>query len=336
MPGKRPIDIQRDAAITLQIGGNDKSPTREFLSTGNCLYIIKDTSVFKVQLADDIDPGRTNPAVPNLSQQILTAGYENEIVARILLTAKYLFDERNATVTPFVATLFENCIVLTRHLLELELLVRELADEILRKQAAFAEQPAAPNAFSLPSITGLDSKLHSVLTKADKAKDSILGICRLQFLPGAAGKGKLEDLHKAIEAAMQAEPDLFTAWTETSKYFSLIRNMRNVSEHPKENYQLLLTNFEMQPNGQVYPPLVEVQHPDTPIRTLPLSELVEFVRNMTLDHAEMMLAFIRFAVLLKDNPFQEWVAEFPEGERRHKFVRYYRAIQLNGAWRILG
>jgi hypothetical protein len=62
----------------------------EFLSTGNSLYVIKEAGVYRIQLADDIDPARANPNIPNLNQQVLAAGHNNEIVARILLTAKYL------------------------------------------------------------------------------------------------------------------------------------------------------------------------------------------------------------------------------------------------------
>lgn len=336
MPPKRPIDIQRDAAFTLHIGGDDKSATKEFPSTGDSLYVIKETSVFKIQLADDIDPGRTNPNVPNLSQQVLTAGYENEIVARVLLTAKYLFDENNATVEPFVASLFKNCIALTRQLLELDAMTRELADGILQKAAAFAVKRAERNAFSLPSVPDLDTKLHNILFKADKAKDTILKICRLQFLPGASNKSKLADLEKAVEASLKAEPQLIATWIEITKYFAMIRNMRNACEHPKENFQVVLVDFSMQPDGQVNPPLVEIQHPDTSIRTLPVVDLLEFIRNTMLEHSEIMLTFIRRAVLLMDNPFHEYVVEVPEEERRHKFARYYRAINVGGTWRILG
>lgn len=336
MSEKRPIDRQRDAAITLQIGGDDKSEIKDFLSTTKGLYVIKEIGVFKIQLADDIDPGRTNPNIPNLSQQVLPAGHNDEIVARILLTAKYLFDEHNAMVRPFVGELFERCIVLTRQLLELDAIARELADEIQRKIAAFAEKPATRNAFSLPSVPGIDTKLHNILSKADKAKDTILAMCRLQFLPEAVGKVKLEDLAKAVEASMQAEPEIFSVWNEMATYFSLIRNMRNVSEHPKENHQVVLSDFAMQPDGQINPPLVEIQHPGTPIGTLPVIEFLEFVRSTMLSHAEIILTFIRFSVLLKHNPFREGVAEFPEAERRHKFVRYYRAINIGGTWRILG
>lgn len=333
--GKRPIDVQRDAAFALQINAEDQLLGREFLSTADGLYIIKDSSIHKIQLADDIDPDRTNPAIPNLSQQVLTAGYENEIVARVLLTAKYLFDEKNATVKPFVAALFENCILLTRQILELDTMTGGLTDEIGKKEAAFAENPPAPKAFNLPSVSDLDTKVHNILVKADKAKDVILALCSLQLLPSTIGKPKLKDLDQAIEVAMRAEPELIAAWKERSKYFWLIRNMRNVSEHPKENYRVRLADFAMWPDGKVYPPLIEIQHAETPIRTVPLTEFLDFIRNSMLAHAETILAFIRHAVLLKDNPFSERIAEVPEDERRHKYVRYYRAINLNGAWRIL-
>lgn len=312
------------------------SPVKEFLSTGDDLYVIKESSVFRVQLADDIDPGRTNPGIPNLSQQVLTAGYNSEIVAKVLLTAKYLFDDHNATVQAFVAHLFESCIFLTRQLLELETMTRELLDEVQGKQAAFAENPPMSSAFSLPSIPSLDTKAHNILVKADKSKDAILALYRLRFLPAATGKPKLKELDKAIEVAMQAEPELIAAWKETSKYFWLIRNMRNASEHPEENYRAVLSNFAMWPDGKVYPPLIEIQHPDTPIRTLPVTEFLAFVRDSMLGYAESTLAFIRFAVLLEDNPFRERVVEFPEKERRHKHVRFYRAVVLHGAWHILG
>ncbi len=336
MTGKRPIDIKRDAAITLYIGGDDKSAVEEVLSTGDDLYVIKESGVFKIQLADNIDPGRTNPNIPNLTQQVLTEGCNSEVVARILLTAKTLFDEHNATVKPFVATLFEKCLALTRQLLELNTMTRELADEIGQKEAAFNAKPAAPNAFNLPSVPGIDTKLHSILFKADKAKDTMLEILRLQVLPDAVGKVKLKALDDAVEASLQSEPQLIDTWKGLSKYFGLIRNMRNACEHPDDTKSASLTDFSMQPSAEVYPPLVEIRHPDTPIRTLPLVEFLDFIRNGMIERAETALVFIKVLGLLKHNPFGEVVAEFPEKERRHKFVRYYRAVDMSGTLRILG
>ncbi len=336
MASKRPIDSKRDAAITLQVGGDDKSAAKEFLSTRDALYVIKESGVFKIRLADDIDPGRTNPDIPNLSQQVLTEGYDNEIVARILLTAKTLFDERNATVNPFVADLLEHGIVLTRQVLELDAMTQALSKEINEKIAVLEAKAPARNAFALPSVPDLETKLHGILFKADKAKDAIIGLARLHFMPEATGKVALDELERAIEGTLAAQPQMVAAWKEEWNYFGLVRNMRNVCEHPKNNYKLSLSDFSMLPTGEINPPLVEIQHPATPIRALPATEFLAFVRNSALEHAEAIIVFLRLAYLLKANPFAERVGEFQEDQRRHRHVRYYRAIEHNGEWRILG
>lgn len=337
MAGKRQIDKKRDSAIEVRIGSdNDQSSITDTLSTGESLYALKENGVYKVQLADHIDPGRTNPDIPNLSQQVLTEGSSNEIVARVLLTAKYLFDENKATVEPFVASLFENCIFLTRQVLELDAMVRELSEEIWDKEIVFTQHAPSPNALSLPSIPSLDTKIHHLLVKADKAKDAMLMLYHLRFLRTGAGRPKLTELEKAIEAETQGEPQMIAAWKETSAYFRMIRNMRNASEHPKESSRVALSDFRMLPDGKVYPPLIEVHHPETPVGSSPVNDFLKLVRGSMLAHAESTLAFIRLAVLLERNPFHESVAVFPEEERRHKHVRFYRAIALDGAWRILG
>lgn len=332
--GKRPIDRRRDAAISMKIDG--ESAVRDLLSTGGGLYAITETAVIKIQTADNIDPGRTNVDIPNLSQQVLPAGYDDEIVARILITAMYLFDERNSRVKPFVSNVLETCIELTRQLIELDAMSSLLVKDIRDNETVFEAKRGEPNAYTLPSIPGLESKVRNILAAADKAKDSILVLCRLQFLPDSPRKSKLAELNEAIEEFMQGEPDRIAAWKAITEYFTLIRNCRNASEHPREGHGVALTDFRMWPDGKVYPPLVEVLHAETPIRALPLVEFLEFIRNTMIEHAEVALAFIKGATLLRENPFKEAVAEFAEPLRYHRFVRFYRAVNLDGSWRILG
>jgi hypothetical protein len=336
MEEKQCIDRQRNAAISMRIGGGDGSTVKEVLSTGANLYVITETAVLRMQTADEIDPDRTNAGIPNLTQQVLAAGYNDEIVARILLTAAQLFDERNAKVEKFATDILETSMVLTKQLLELNTVSREFASEIREKEVAFAAAHTDPNAFALPSVQGLEMKVHNVLSSADKAKDSILALCRLQFLPDASTKPNLTALNKAIEDFMPRELDRLDAWKQMANYFTLIRNLRNASEHPKEGQGIDLSDFRMWPDGRVYPPLVEVRHPETPIGKLPVVELLEFIRSTIIDHAEVVLAFIKSANLLRNNPFKETVAEFSIDHRRHKFVRFYRAVNMNGTWCILG
>jgi len=337
MDQKRSIDRQRDAAITLTIGDEeDSSPARNFLSTSNALYVIKQKGVFKVQTADNIDPERTNPNIPNLSQKVLSAGEDNEIVARILLTAKCLFDERNATVSPFVGAFFEQNIDLARHILELHEMISALKGKIIGKEEAFQKREHKPNAFFLPSVPDLDKDIHNILVKADKAKDSILSLYRLHFLPDAQKKPLLDEYDAAIQNRLAAEPDIVAGWNETKSILNLIRNIRNASEHRKDGHQLKVKDFEMKPDGSVNSPVLEIEHKDTPIEPVSVVEFIDFIGNVILDQAEGSIATIRCTVLLDKNPFNEQVAFLPPESRRHPHVRYCRAVSLGGVMRILG
>ncbi|NQZ15026.1 MAG: hypothetical protein HRT94_09420 [Alphaproteobacteria bacterium] len=337
MNQKRPIDRQRQAAITLTVGDEeDQSPISDFLSTANALYTIKENSVCRVQLADDIDPGRTNPNVPNLSQKVLSAGHSSEIVGRILLTAKCLFNEKNATVSPFVGAFFEQCIDLTRHVLELHEMISDLKEKITQKEKAFEDREYKPNAFSLPCIPDLDKDVHNILVKADKAKDSILPLYRLHFLPEAQSKPLLNEYDTAIQDRLSSEPEIAAGWDETKNVLKLIRNVRNASEHRKDGHRLMLTDFAMKPDGSVNSPILEIEHKETPIAPVSVVDFIDFIGKVILDQAEGSIATLRCAVLLDKNPFKEQVGFLPPESRRYPHVRYCRAINLGGTMRILG
>jgi hypothetical protein len=89
---KRPIDLQREGGAFMNVGSpDDSSPITGMIVIGKKMHVIKATSIYEVRLADDIDPGRTNPSVPNTQQKVLSIGSDAEVVGRILLTANALF-----------------------------------------------------------------------------------------------------------------------------------------------------------------------------------------------------------------------------------------------------
>lgn len=336
MKKKRSIDRQREAAITMRIGDDeDKSPIKDFLSTENALFTIKEKGVYKVQLADDIDPKRTNPHIPNVSQKVLPAGDTNEVVGRVLLTAKCLFDEKNSTVKPFVGSLLEQSIELTRHILELNEMIEDLKRIIIEKGTEFEKREHKSNAYTLPSIPSLDKDIHNILVKADKAKDSIYSLYRLYFLPTSA-KPELNKYDPAIRDKLSEQPEILEGWCETKTILNLIRNIRNASEHRKEGQQVKLKDFEMQSDGSVMSPTIEIEHKDTPIKPTGVLEFLNYIKDLVLNHAEGSIVTIKCATLLDKNPLKESVGYAPPESRKHQFIRYYRTIDFKGEVRILG
>jgi hypothetical protein len=75
LSGKRPIDVLRDSAKSMQVGGDgDDSAISEMIPMGDTLYMIKERSIYAVQLADQIGPERTNAAIPDPESRFHTPG----------------------------------------------------------------------------------------------------------------------------------------------------------------------------------------------------------------------------------------------------------------------
>lgn len=147
---------------------------------------------------------------------------------------------------------------------------------------------------------------------------------------------KLSDLETAIEGTPNISTEIVSSWKDMREIFKLIRNMRNASVHPIENQQVVLSNFNMNPNGSLNVPLIEIQHSETPIESHEIIEFVNSIQKLLLDCAETSIVLVKMASLLDKNPFHECVAEFDLSERRHELVRFYRAINMNGKLHILG
>jgi len=88
---KRLIDRVRDSALSMQIGGQEDGGVSVMIDMGSALYVVKEHAIYAVRLADQVDPERTNVAVPNTQQRIMSMGTHDPEVARIFLTAYTMF-----------------------------------------------------------------------------------------------------------------------------------------------------------------------------------------------------------------------------------------------------
>jgi hypothetical protein len=92
---RRPIDKIRESAGMLEIvDPEDPSGISEMLNiSDDRLFVIKDRSVYEILLADNIDPDRTNPHIPNSYRKALNCGLSDEDFSRILMMVNHLCDE---------------------------------------------------------------------------------------------------------------------------------------------------------------------------------------------------------------------------------------------------
>ncbi len=91
---KTPIDIKRDSGGFVHIGTLEDGAVRTMVEIDGSLFIIKEKAIYAVQQADQIDPKRTNIALPNIiPRPDLSEGSDSELVGKTLMTAVTMFDK---------------------------------------------------------------------------------------------------------------------------------------------------------------------------------------------------------------------------------------------------
>lgn len=162
----------RDSAFSIQVGDENDGPISRIVSVANAdMYIIKKHAIFRVFLADDIDPERTNMSIPNGHQRVVSQGSESELVARSFLTADLLFNSNQLDRSIEVKQIIDLSIVIMKELLA----ARNIESDLLREQsntlAAF-QQPKQ-RSVALPSVEGLDERLKTFVQRVEHATQAI-------------------------------------------------------------------------------------------------------------------------------------------------------------------
>src|SRR5882724_4111960 len=89
------INALRDSAAQMEVGSDDdSSPIHAMFPIAGAMHIIKANGIYRIQLADEIDPQRTNPSILNTQQRVLAFGSDCDLVRQTLLTSKRLFDSK--------------------------------------------------------------------------------------------------------------------------------------------------------------------------------------------------------------------------------------------------
>src|SRR5262245_20403099 len=71
---------------------DDETPIKKMFVLNDGLILINEKCTYRLQLADQIDPDRNNPALPpNFQQKLFDYGTNSELLRRTLLQAQVMF-----------------------------------------------------------------------------------------------------------------------------------------------------------------------------------------------------------------------------------------------------
>ena len=331
MKRKRPIDVLRDSAFSMEVGTPEEGSLEEFMKLEDRLLTIKKKAVYEFILADTIDPERTNVAIPNSQQRVLDIGSESPILCRILLTADTLFkpvylqhviDCKAAMSAAFRATLELAAMSFDRD---------QLLSEIEEALSGVRDEEMTTG-FKIPVIPNLQARSKAILYRGHDAIKAMLDIVRLFYGPKIT---HADSLLKYAEKNIEPE-DSFRQFIEKAvPVLRFIWNMRNAVAHPKPTTRILVQNFSLRADGTLDVPSIEIIHPDTPQTAVPAIDLIDSIIE------SLQAIFEELSVYLcdrhaKHGEFQIGVAEVPQHRRRHDHVRFSYVVNLGGQWQPLG
>jgi hypothetical protein len=290
-PTEAEIDMKRQSAISLSVESiDDDSPITDMLSVADELYVIKERGIYLLRLADEIDPHRHNPDLPNVIQKIAHVGSDSEVLGRSLLTAMSLLKRA------YIEKEFDNDDAL-RICLHFALDAAALAEIATAFEASVRnaidrveDRRKEDGSLLMPSIADVQVKVHSFIHRIDHALRSLLEIIWM-FYPNTAGKGY--GAFRVCISKCYGDHDPFVQFMhEACEFIKPIREMRNCMEHPQKDRLLRIRNFVMTSASDVIYPTIELIHPATPIAAISITQFMREVVNTTLDIFESTIAYL--------------------------------------------
>lgn len=330
---KSRIDQIRDGASSMIVGDDTDGAIKGMVSVADqYLYVIKEHAIYRVLLADEIDPERTNASIPDSSQRIASAGSTSEIVGRSFLTANTLFNVSHFDQTFDRKPIMDLGLEIMKNLLA----AQKIAAEVFAAEAAAKEELRQPQdrGFTIPSIDNLAESIKAYLQKVEHAAQSVFRFTQIFY---DHRKKMFDGFAEKLESEY-GNADEFTQFAkEMAKFMVFIRNTRHCIEHPNPKQKLVIQDFSLGADGKLSRPSIEIIHNETPQKEMAISDFVQQVSDGVLSTVEALMVHLAFKHMAPFGNFAIAVGIIPEGQRSPgSKVRAGYLIDIGNGWHRLG
>jgi hypothetical protein len=291
------------------------------------LYMIGGSAIYRVQLADEIDPERTNIAIPNTHQKVLSYGTDFPYVRQTLMTARRLFS--NKVLGP--AFDYKTGINLSFEALQDLAAMHDIRKNVLARFDKIAEDlknlAAEQRSLTVPSMGDVRGESKAFLQKADHVAIALFNIAKL-FYGDEIGPRWFASLHK-LASDKYGDNGEFTKFLHAAlPFLQFVRNARNAVEHPNQTKSVKVTDIALLPSGALNPPSIEVIHPEAPQPSVPLLTLLEHVADQLATVFEVMLAHLCGANVQPFAGMPLGVIEYDKNQQKAFKCRYGYATRM--------
>lgn len=334
---KRPIDRIRESALSMQIGTPEDGAVSVKIDMGNALYVVKERAIYAVQLADQVDPERTNVAVPNTQQRILSIGTHDPEVARIFLTAYTMFKSKHLGTSFPEHEAWAHAFEYLRDIVAMMEIRSALVKAIEEAVVGFNKVVAKDRSIRLPALGNAEERCDAFAQKMGHAIDTLKSVARL-FYPKELSKKWIDSLTLVAAQKHGEHEPLARFMKEKGGNLLFMRELRNMIEHPQVDVYVKVRDFQLLPSLELVAPSVDIVRPgETPIAE-PLASFMAQVIEELVSIAEVFFALLCGANAKSFSGFPLAVVELPVNRRPtwnpHQRISY--GILMNGEVHPLG
>jgi len=332
---KTPIEIKRNSGGLVHIGTPEDGVVETMVEIDGSLFFIKEKGIYAVQMADQIDPDRTNISLPNaIPRTVLPEGSDCELVGKTLLTAVSLFDKGK-----LLPNGFDHGKALS---LSLDVLTTLLAMHTGATEFEAAQQKAcakASSAFSggsphIPSMGDVTNPCRAFVQQAFHAQGSLLAIVQLFYRD--IKKRPWDTLYHRVKASYGADDTFIQFLSMAVPFLKGVMNIRDCLDH-RNVKGVKLKDFALQPDGQPTVPTIEVNFRGTRQTPISLAKFMTDVQEYFATVFEMMIAHLCSTHVKLSAPTFPVYIDMPAGNRRRwKHVRFYYGLRQNGEFTPVG
>lgn len=287
MPKLPPIPT-RDFGGSFSINNpDDATPIKDMFTLGDGLLFITEKCTYRIQVADQIDPARKNPALPhNIQQKIFDHGTESELLCNTLLLAKVMFRKE------FLKIEVGRAMQLALDALG-ELVAMHDSEHDFRatEQAALEKaRGSAHQARSLiiPSVGNVRTHCKTAMQKADHFAGALLNIARL-FYPDQK-QMNWDDFYELVKARYGEDDNFSKVMIKATPLLKLVRNARDCLEH--HNKAVTITDFALEPDGTIAPPTIAIDFRKTSLARCSISLFIEEIKKALLSSFEIIVVHL--------------------------------------------
>jgi len=284
----RPPMPMRDAGGHFKLNNpEDGAPIKEMFTLGDALLFITEKCTYRMQVADQIDPDRKNPALPhNVTQKIFDHGISSEIFCNTILLAKVMFRKEMLKIDTESA--MQLAFDAFSELVAMDDALRPFKSAELAAVDPAKLTPQQQPSLAIPCVGNVRTHCKTALQKSDHFQGKLLKIVRL-FFPDEK-KLNWDRIHKLVTTD-HGEGGFLEVMDSTVSLFKLVRNARDCLEH--DNLKgVIVRDFELQADGTIAPPTIEVDFRQSSCERCSVSRFTEELGKALLQAFEIIVVHL--------------------------------------------